>query len=185
MVDRIALEVGYTKATIYNYFESKDDIFTAVLAKSYEKLFETFNIYLKQSRAGDELRSIGEAYLAFVDRYPGQAGLIDSGRCVTIHRTIIEKEEAGKELTESEEELTTIDSKLGRQLTNVIILTMRKTGGKEKAPPAKVIKVLSALTSVIREIIRRGKSRGQSEADIRDTLSILFDIIEQGVKHYH
>lgn len=184
MVDQIALDAGYTKATLYNYFESKDDMFTAVLAKSYAQLYETLCLVLKKSKDSDKLRAIGEAYLTFVDRHPGQAGVIDSGRCVTIHRAIIEKEEAGKPLTESEQELNEQDAKLGRVMTEVITLTLRSSGVEGNIPPLQVIKVLSALTSTIREIIRRGKSGGQTDEEIREILSILFTIIEQGVKHY-
>jgi len=42
-IDQIAEDAGYTKATIYNYFDSKDDLFAAVLAKTYQRMQETIS----------------------------------------------------------------------------------------------------------------------------------------------
>ena len=95
-VDQIALDVGYTKATIYNYFESKDDLYAGVVARIYDQMFQTFTTFLEESDTGRNLRTTGDAYLSFVEKFPGQASLVDSGRCVTINRTIIQKNEQGQ-----------------------------------------------------------------------------------------
>ena len=42
MVDQVALDADYTKATIYNYFDSKDDLLAAVIARTYEYMYEVF-----------------------------------------------------------------------------------------------------------------------------------------------
>ena len=96
--DKIADEAGYSKATIYNYFESKDDIFVAVAAKVFEKLYHTFESILKQSNVKFELRSLGDAYVIFLDDYPDYAGFFDPSRLGLAISRMIKKEETNQPL---------------------------------------------------------------------------------------
>lgn len=183
-VDQIALDAGYTKASIYNYFESKDDMFAAVLAKIYERMYEIFDKFFKEQGSNIRLRDTGDAHFKFINNYPGQAELLDSGRCTIISRGILEKEEKGQELTESETEYKQGEAKVGMLLIEIIKKTLKKYGVEEKVSPLKVIKALAALNPVILSIIKTGKSVGQTDEQIEQTLSVLFNIIEQGVKNY-
>jgi AcrR family transcriptional regulator len=62
-VDHIAKEAGTTRATLYNHFESKDDLALAVVAKRDAWWQETFSSEIKR-RGGDDplaqLRSVPE-----------------------------------------------------------------------------------------------------------------------------
>ena len=42
-VEDIAFNSGNAKATIYNYFDSKEDILTAIIAKAYQLYIETLS----------------------------------------------------------------------------------------------------------------------------------------------
>jgi AcrR family transcriptional regulator len=181
-IDQIAEDAGYTKATIYNYFDSKDDLYAAVLAKTYQRMQEKIETHLKQSNYS--IQSMGEAYLGFVNKYPDQSEFIDSGRCVTINRVIIEKELKGELLTESEIEFRDNETQLGALMSDVIMQSMQRTGIKDEKKVLKIVKSLAALNPVIRGVVRRGKAFGQSDDEIRETLAVLFEIIEQGVRHY-
>lgn len=181
-IDQIAEDAGYTKATIYNYFDSKDDLYAAVLAKTYQRMQETIETHLKQSDYS--IQSMGEAYLGFVNKYPDQSEFIDSGRCVTINRVIIEKELKGESLTESEIEFRDNETRLGGLLSDVIIQAMQRTGIKDEEKVLKIVKSLAALNPAIRGVVRKGKAFGQSDDEIRETLAILFEIIEQGIRNY-
>jgi len=183
-VDQIALDAGYTKASIYNYFDSKDDLFAAVLAKIYERMYEIFEKYFREQGSNIRLRHTGDAHFKFITNYPGQAELLDSGRCTIISRGILEKEEKGQELTESETEYKENEAKVGMLLIEIIKKTLKKYGIEEKVSPLEVIKALASLNPVILNIIKTGKSVGQPDKQIEQTLSVLFNIIEQGVKNY-
>jgi AcrR family transcriptional regulator len=183
-VDQIALDAGYTKATIYNYFESKDDLYAAVLANTYQRMHETLESYLNKDGTPYEIQTLGEAYLEFVNRYPQQSEFIDSGRCITINRVIIEKELEGKPLTESEIEFRENETGLGSFIADIILNAMKQSSIADDALVLKIVKSLAALNPLIRGVVRRGKAMGQSDDEIRETLSILFKIIEQGVKYY-
>lgn len=184
MVDQIAIDADYTKATIYNYFDSKDDLLAAVIARTYDYMYEVFAQALQQPGAKYELRTVGNAYLEFVDRYPRHAELLDSGRCGMISKNIIEKESRAEDLTESEGEYITNEARVSELMMGVISQTLQESGLEGKVDPMKVMIALSVLNPAIREIIRRGTVKGQSKDEIQETLGVLFNIIEQGVKHY-
>ena len=80
-IDEIALEAGYTKATIYNYFESKLDIFAAVLSNAYQELNLLFEKKLGKSSPSFEV--IGEIYLEFAQKFPNKMDFMNS--CLGIY----------------------------------------------------------------------------------------------------
>ncbi|MFX1254760.1 MAG: TetR/AcrR family transcriptional regulator [Promethearchaeota archaeon] len=185
MVDKIALKAGYSKATIYNYFDSKDDLFIAVVSKVYQKLFQIMETALNQPEVKYGLLSLGEAYLTFVDKYPDYAAFFDSGRLNLVFRKIIQKEESNQTLTESEKEFRYHQLKIQELMINVITETMNSTGIQTKLDPFSVVMVLSTLNSTIRELVMRGKRSNQPEEKSREYLTILFNIIDKGLKHYN
>jgi len=55
-LDRILAEVGVTKTTFYNHFESRDDLILEVIKRRDDWEFETFNNAILE-RAGDDPRA--------------------------------------------------------------------------------------------------------------------------------
>ncbi|MFW9805998.1 MAG: TetR/AcrR family transcriptional regulator [Candidatus Thorarchaeota archaeon] len=184
MIDKIAHEAGYTKVTIYNYFESKEDLFIAVVSDAYRKLFETMDNHLKQDNVVFELRSMGDAYLNFFVKYPEEAILFESGRLGIAISKILKKEEAGEKLTESEKEFRQYMGEIEKLMTSVITETMKASGVQDKVEPFSVIMVLSTFAQTIRELVLRGKRSDRPEETTREYLSVFFNIIDQGLKHY-
>jgi AcrR family transcriptional regulator len=184
MVDKIALEAGYTKATIYNYFESKDDLFMAVASRAFEHLHRIMEETLTRPYAAKELRFLGDAYLAFVDQYPEHAEMMDSGQLSVAFNGIVRKENSSQSLTESETELRRHQLKIEKLMTNVVTQTMKNSGVQRKADPFAVVYALSTLGLAIRELVMRGRTGDQPEEQTREYLSVLFNIIDQGLKHY-
>jgi AcrR family transcriptional regulator len=184
MVDKIALEAGYTKATIYNYFDSKDDLFMAVASSAFERLYRIMNETLSRPGAPSDLRSLGDAYLSFVDQYPEHAEMMDSGQLSVAFSGIVRKERARQQLTESESVLRQHQLMIEKIMTDVVTQTMENSGVQKKADPFAVVYALSTLGLAIRELVMRGKSGDQPEEQTREYLSVLFNIIDQGLKHY-
>lgn len=184
IVDQIALEAGYSKASIYNYFESKDDLFIAVVSITFEKLFQIMENTLNQPDVKFELRSLGDAYLTFVDEYPDHAGLLNSSRLSLIIGEMIKKEETNQPLTENEKAFRFHQLKIQELMTHVITETMRESGVLTKIDPLSVVMALSTLGLAIRELIMRGKARNHLEEKSREYLNVLFNIIDKGLKYY-
>ncbi len=185
MMEKVAEAAGYTKMTIYNYFDSKDDLFVAAVSEAYQKLFEIMEGYLSQPDVLYELRSMGDAYLKFFEMYPEDALLFESAHLGIVISKVMEKLEKGEELTESEREFRHYMTLLENLMTSVITETMRVSGIQEKVDPFSVIMVLSTFAQTIRELVTRGKRSDQPEEKKREYLSVFFTIVDQGLKHYN
>jgi len=184
MIEKIAQDAGYTKMTIYNYFDSKEDLFIAVVSEAYQKLYEIMDSHLKQAEVSYELRSMGDAYLAFFEKYPDDAILFESGRLSIVTSKIMKKLESSLLLTESEQEFRHFMTMLEELMTSVITETLKLSGAVGKVDPFSVIMVLSTFAQAIRELVIRGKMSEQPESKTREYLSVFFNIIDQGLKHY-
>ncbi|MHA2176070.1 MAG: TetR/AcrR family transcriptional regulator [Candidatus Hodarchaeales archaeon] len=183
-IETIAKNSGYTKTTLYKYFDSKDDLFTAVLARIYLDMHSSMSTFIKNKDTSPDLRLLGYAFLHFMESYPGKTQLINSGRCMTISQRIIEKERLEQQLTESENEYKQNELQLGLLLGEVLLPLLEESPFMDNVDPSRIVFILAALNLVIREMIRRGKVLGQSYEDIKENLTVLFTIIEQGVKNY-
>jgi len=184
MIEKIASEVGYTKVTIYNYFQSKDDLFVAVVADVYEKLYQIMDTHLKQEDVPFELRSMGDAYVIFFEKYPDDALLFESSRLSEVISNVRRKEEGGETLTESELEFSSHLRVLEDLMTSVITETMRNSGVQDKVDPFSVIMVLSTFAQAIRTLIARGMMSTTPETTTEEYLSVFFTIIDKGLRHY-
>ncbi|MFW9921360.1 MAG: TetR/AcrR family transcriptional regulator [Candidatus Thorarchaeota archaeon] len=184
MVDQIAIEAGYTKATIYNYFDSKEDLLAAVIARTYQYLYDALENSLRDLGTKSQLRTVGDGYLKFAYEYPGQAALLNSGRCGMISMRILEKNNREESLTESEIEYKEKEGLVAELMMGVISQTLQESGLEGKVDPMRIMLALSAINSATLELIRRGAVGGQPKDVVKETLWVLFNIIEQGVKHY-
>jgi AcrR family transcriptional regulator len=182
-VDDLAKQAGYTKATIYNYFESKDDLFVAVTSRAFANLCHTLEQYMKKPGIPYELRSMGDAYLYYVESFPVQSGLFESNRLGLVIGNILTKEEDKEIMTESETEFIQNQRCVEKLMMEVITQTMTNAGVQEKVDPFKVIMALSSLGTAIRDLVFRGRQGDDPEA-AREYLNVLFNIIDQGLKHY-
>ncbi len=185
MMEKVAEATGYTKMTIYNYFDSKDDLFVAAVSEAYQKLYEIMDSHLNQPDTPYELRSMGDAYLKFFEKHSKDALLFESAHLGIVISKILEKLETGDELTESEQEFRHYMVLLENLMTSVITETMRSSGITDKVDPFSVIMVLSTFAQTIRELVTRGKRSDQPEEKTREYLSVFFNIVDQGLKHYN
>jgi len=67
-MEKIAEKVGLSKATLYQYFESKEDLFSAVMDEtSFKSEFEEFENRTKGNNLEEDIFNIGIAYLHMFD----------------------------------------------------------------------------------------------------------------------
>lgn len=70
-MEMVAEEAEYSKATLYLYFKSKEDLYLAIIERGNAILRQMFTEVLKSEQVGfEKIRSIGEAYCAFAKKYP-------------------------------------------------------------------------------------------------------------------
>lgn len=63
-VDRIAVQAGFAKGTVYNYFASKEELFAEVLAEGCRQAVERYASVSPEGSVRDLLRKLAEADVA-------------------------------------------------------------------------------------------------------------------------
>ena len=185
MMRQVADKAGYTKASIYNYFDSKDDLYLAVITRAFETMYTIFQEIFSNPNTKFELLTLGKAYLAFVDQYPGYASLMESGRLSLVIGAILHKEENEFPLNDREKAFRTVQMNIERLMLRVISTTMENSGVHEGLDPFSVVMALSTLGTAINDLVRRTTTEDPSQSKAREYLEVLFNIIDKGVKHYN
>ncbi|MGA2142805.1 MAG: TetR/AcrR family transcriptional regulator [Brevinematales bacterium] len=82
-MDEIAEVSGFTKRTIYRYFEAKEDIYFALALDTFSRLVNVFEEILKSDVSGNEkLYNAGEAYLRLFIDEPDQFLIMSRARLI-------------------------------------------------------------------------------------------------------
>ncbi|MFX1466791.1 MAG: TetR/AcrR family transcriptional regulator [Promethearchaeota archaeon] len=184
MMDQIAEEAGFSKATIYKYFGSKNDLYLAVAAIAFEKLTQVIEETLKQPDTEFEIKSLASAFNTFIREYSSYAEIIDDVFLRAALAEIIQKEQTNQQLTESEMEFRTQQMKSLGLLTQVITSTMTKIGTQTKLEPQTIAVALSNITTgLLTELIYRERLVNQSKKETEDYLLIIFEILDKGLKN--
>ena len=77
-MDEIAKEAQFTKRTVYQYFENKDDLYFAVVLKGFKKLFARISEANKKEKSGyDKLERTCISYYQFYRENPDVIRLIN------------------------------------------------------------------------------------------------------------
>lgn len=77
-MDEIAKEAQFTKRTVYQYFENKDDLYYAVVLRGYRKLFAAVTEANKKEKSGyDKLEVSCRSYYRFYRENPDMIRLLN------------------------------------------------------------------------------------------------------------
>jgi AcrR family transcriptional regulator len=89
-MEEIADFAGYTKMTLYSYFQSKDEIFLIVFIRSLEKRINYIEKgFLTGKNGYQQLKNIAEQYFEFFSKNPKQLRLYQYWKKWTIDETKI------------------------------------------------------------------------------------------------
>jgi TetR/AcrR family transcriptional regulator len=70
-MDEVAKLTKFSKATVYSYFPSKDELFFSICQRGNEILQQRFNEVVENHELGvDKVRAIGFAFFDFANTYP-------------------------------------------------------------------------------------------------------------------
>ncbi len=182
-VEDIALNSGNAKATVYNYFESKDDLLTGVLSNIYKLFLKLLTDEFNSAGNNKELRTIIQAYVKFDDIYPAHSGLLLSAESLLINKRVYEKIAQGLAITESEEEYRNLEANLVK-LVDQIFVNIFKNASIDTEFYIKMRRIFINFVFMIRETIVIGKLLKRQDEEIKDDLDIIIKIIEHGIKNY-
>ena len=182
-VEDIAFNSGNAKATIYNYFDSKEDILTAIIAKAYQLYIEVLTSDLKLRENKSVFRSILDSYLHFDERYPYYSELIFSTESLVIIQKIFDKSSQDRPLTESENEYKDAEAETVNLLVEIFTAYLNTTS-IDRVAMIKLIQGFAHFALTLREIIMRGKMIKRSNEETLAIIETMFRIIELGIKNY-
>jgi Transcriptional regulator len=72
-MDDVAREAEYSKRTIYAYFDSKEQIYDAIISRAYQIMYDLYEEAFQKEHPAAGLAKVllmGKTYLDFINRYP-------------------------------------------------------------------------------------------------------------------
>jgi len=73
---KVAVKIGYSATTLYNYFEDKEALLHAVCDADFGALHESLKKIGRIADPIERLRKLGQAYIKFAVRYPSHYRLL-------------------------------------------------------------------------------------------------------------
>ncbi|MFX0105134.1 MAG: TetR/AcrR family transcriptional regulator, partial [Candidatus Hodarchaeota archaeon] len=75
-MEQIAIETEYSKGTLYNYYNSKDELYIAIGNKAYSLIIKYSKEFTEKEPPGIRaLMAVGYAYYEFTKDYPNYASI--------------------------------------------------------------------------------------------------------------
>ena len=179
MIDQLVTISGYSKATIYNYFNSKEEIFLGIFIRAFDALIETFQNFSFETG----LLSLGQGYLLFVDNYPHYAKLFSSHQIKKFTNTLHSKELNHEDLNDLEKNFREKQMVIASIMTNVINQSFQGLDSKPSVDPMTLIIILSYLNSTIMDLILIDQEQGKSHSP-DSHVSVLFQLLAKGLRYF-
>lgn len=170
-MDDIAKEAELGKATLYEYYASKDEIFLAIqerasnlLAKAFEKAIEKHNL------GYDKIKAIGEAYFAFAREFPNYYQFISLFEATN---TKIDPEKSAQNML-----------KVNEVMHKAIGIGMADGSIRKDMRPDVLSKVLWAVSTGILQMIDTKGEMLEKYQNIKpeDLFACFFDLLKDGAQ---
>lgn len=182
-VDDIALNSGTAKATLYKYFNSKEDLLASVCSKSYLLYIDILEKELQSTDKVNQFRSVINSYKSFNNLYSGHFNILISPEALFLNNKIYTKIANNEPLNESEEEYRSSEEKLTLLFSNVFSNFLNSSNMNSDLS-ITMSRVLIYFTFTIKEIISRSALTNRSSSETDEILEITAFIIENGLIHY-
>jgi AcrR family transcriptional regulator len=179
-MNQIANEAEFSKGTLYNYFESKDDLYLAIGIKAYNFLIEYTDTFISQEEPGiKQLMAIGYAYYKYIKNYPKYA-FIFHDIAVKFAGLNLKSEE---ELSPSENDYLNMSILYRGIFLQVINEAIQKKAIRVDINPIMIGVTLSSLTSgLVRELLNHEKFLISLNLSSDDIIDFVFETIAEGLK---
>jgi TetR/AcrR family transcriptional regulator len=179
-MDEIAHTSEFSKGTLYNYFNSKEDLYIVIATKAYEKIIEiTKDFTYKENPGMNQIKAIGYAYYEFTKRFPNYANIFHD---ISVKIPNLENK-SNSEFSQFEQEYLSL-SHIYRDLFLKILHDAKEIGAlRVDKSPFLIAFVLSRLTNGLIEDIMQNKTIiTQFKLKEVEIIDFVFEILEQGLK---
>jgi TetR/AcrR family transcriptional regulator len=162
----LAKKSGYSKGSIYLYFDNKNEIIGAIISRAVKLLYEYFKKCAKKEKNGlDKIISIGYEYMEFTKKNPLYRNIITCPDSEGIQRKLISESASLKDLKKADEEIF--------NLLTSIIEEGKKDGSINQSIDAQRVSYILAVTS--QSIINRIHFSGSSPVKLPFTAEELLE----------
>jgi AcrR family transcriptional regulator len=179
-MNEVANESEFSKGTLYNYFNSKEDLYLAIGIRAYELIIEYTEEFVEKQEIGiDQLMAVGYAYFEFTKDYPAYATIFHdiSDKLPEIAR----KEE--KELTKSEKQYLKQSNIYRDIFVEVISNAIQNKSIRSDINPIMIGITLASLTSgLIKELKHRQEALKNLNIEMKEIIDFVFNMITEGLK---
>ena len=179
-MDQIATESEFSKGTLYNYFNSKDELYLAIGVKAYEIIIDYTNNFIEKKEPGvEQLKAVGYAYYEFIKNHPDYAHIL--------HDIAIKlpqnAEKPQDKLTEIEKKYLTISENYGELFRDVIINAIKTKSIRSDKDPFLIGFTLFMMTSgIMKELEQHRNTLETMKFDGDDIIEFVFEMIAAGLK---
>jgi len=174
-VDDIAIAAELSKGTLYLYFESKEDIYIALMLRGLRLLYGVFNeIISREASVVAILLRMEEAYMEFFNSQRNYFRMLDSAYRPNVHREISE---------EMRKTYTAESQKNWEQIINVFNRGVRENKIRSDVNPIDMAIIMwSNSTSLMTRIDREGEVwQKERNINLTKTLESSFRLLTDAI----
>ena len=180
----IALKVSLSKGTLYNYFDSKDDLYLAVGTIAIRKLNDFYEaIDLTSKSEIESLLTIGYAIYEFSKKFPELYKIASDIRKKPFFLNITQKVMEGASLNRNEAEINIETVRYQKLVLNPIKGGIANKTIRDDFTPIFLIATLTSLTEGLIDSLRNFKPLYESFGiNTDDIFDLVFEWITKGIK---
>ncbi|MFX1413246.1 MAG: TetR/AcrR family transcriptional regulator [Promethearchaeota archaeon] len=183
-IEQIAYEASLSKGTVYNYFDSKDQLYLAIASIAYSKLFEYTKRSIKGFKPGiNKLNAFGKAFYTFSKEYPNYAKVVHNYDSKTnLTKAIIEKKDPILNSREFED-LNKVVNQYRMLFIQIITEGIESNSIRKDLDPNLLALTLSMLTGgIIEELTKNRFFLKNLKILEEDIIALVFDWIGEGLR---
>lgn len=183
-IEEIAYEASLSKGTVYNYFDSKEQLYLAIANNAYSKLLEFTKKSIKGFKPGiNKLNAFGKAFYTFSMEYSNYAKVVHNYDSKTnLSKAIIEKQDS----ILNSREFKDLNEKLNQyRLLFIQIITegIESNSIRKDLAPNLLALTLSMLTGgLINELTKNRRFLKNLKIIEEDIISLVFEWIAEGLR---
>lgn len=176
----IAQNAEFAKGTLYNYFDSKEDLYLAIGTKAYDLMIDITKKFIEKKEPGiEQLMAVGFAYYEFTKIHPEYATIFHD---LSIRIPELYKKNK-KEYTKAEKEYLTKAGEYRDLFIKVISDAIKDKKLRSDIDPMMIGITLSSLSSgLIKELMQSKDFLENMDFGADDIVKFVFEIIGEGLK---
>ena len=178
---QIANKAELGKGTLYNYYNSKDELYISIGIKAYSLIIKYTKQFTEKEKPGlKQLMAVGYAYYEFSKDYPNYISIFHD--IASRLPDIISKQES--ELSKTEKEYLNLSNTYRDTFIKILNDAVKNEAIRADKNPFIIGYVLSTITRGIIEDLTQSKDRVKKifKLDPDDVIDFTFEIIGDGLK---